>query len=87
MFKRLGRGRFGEIGCPSGESCNRSICLFSHQPNASFNLTTIDLDPLILPEKRPSQLDADSGRPTKLQKAGSAAKPIAIPTPSSSQVS
>jgi RNA exonuclease 1 len=100
MFKRV--GLFGDIPCPLRDRCDRSICLFSHDPNALFKSTVVD--PVIVPAKRRADLDSpldpqrtpsssrhssppDAERPTKLQRAGSAANPLAIPTASSSPVS
>jgi RNA exonuclease 1 len=105
------RRPFGDLPCPLRDSCNRPICLFSHNP------TTIPTTSLIfnvpepapaaakaVPAKRRAQSDApltpqpvpsssrpsypaNAERPTKFQKTGSAAKPVALPTASSSSVS
>jgi hypothetical protein len=87
MFNTV--GLFGDIPCPVRDSCDRSFCLFSHDTNAIFNSTRVD--PLILPPKRRIEPDtlvqSPAERPTKLQRAGSTAKPLAIPTASSSPVS
>ncbi len=102
---------FRDVPCPLRDSCNRPICLFSHNPAAVLTVTQVDpvhvpvtTPTTIVPAKRRAQADApldlqqapsssrqscpaDAERPTKLQKAGSAAKPVAVPTASSSSVS
>jgi hypothetical protein len=102
---------FRDVACPLRDSCNRPICLFSHNPAAVLTVTQVDpvhvpvtTPTSIVPAKRRAQADApldlqqapsssrqscpvDAERPTKLQKAGSAAKPVAVPTASSSSVS
>lgn len=100
MFNTL--GLFGDIPCPRRVTCNRSICLFSHNPSTLFKSTNVD--PFTVPAKRRQELDppldpqqipsssrrsysADPERPTKLQRVGSAAKPVAVPTASSLPVS
>jgi hypothetical protein len=108
------RRRFGDVTCPLRDSCNRPICLFSHNPtpvstpSLIFNVPEPAPAPAAkaVPAKRPAQSDAPltpeqvpsssrlsypanalAERPTKLQKTGSAAKPVAVPTASSSPVS
>ena len=102
---------FRDVPCPLRDSCNRPICLCSHNPAAVLTVTQVDpvhvpltTPTTIVPAKRRAQADApldlqqapsssrqscpvDAERPTKLQKAGSAAKPVAVPTASSSSVS
>ena len=102
--------RFGDVTCPLRESCNRPICLFSHNPtpistpSLVFNVPEPAPAAKAVPAKRSAQSDApltpqqvpsssrpsfpaNAERPTKLQKTGSAAKPVAVPTASSSPVS
>ena len=107
------RRRFGDVPCPLSDSCNRPICLFSHNPtpiptpSLLFNVPELAPPPAkTVPAKRPAQSDApltltpqqvpsssrpsypaNVERPTKLRKTGSAAKPVAVPTASSSPVS
>ncbi|KAI0284216.1 ribonuclease H-like domain-containing protein [Russula aff. rugulosa BPL654] len=104
------RRRFGDVPCPLSDSCNRPICLFSHNPtpiptpSLLFNVPELAPPPAkTVPAKRPAQSDApltltpqqvpsssrpsypaNVERPTKLRKTGSAAKPVAVPTASSS---
>jgi len=111
MFSTL--RRFGDITCPLRDSCNRPICLFSHNPTPVPTPSLIFNVPepapaasaaRAVPAKRPAQSDApltpqqvpsssrpsypaNAERPTKLRRTGSAAKPVAIPTASSSPVS
>jgi hypothetical protein len=105
------RRLFGDLPCPLRDSCNRPICLFSHNPTpiptTSFIFNVPEPAPAAakaVPAKRPAQSDApltpqqvpsssrpsypaNEERPTKLRKTGSAAKPVAVPTASSSPVS
>ena len=103
------RRRFGDLTCPLRDSCNRPICLFSHNPTSVPTPSLIFNVPepaatRAVPAKRPAQSDApltlqqvssssrssypaNAERPTKLRKTGSAAKPVAVPTASSSPVS
>lgn len=103
------RRRFGNVPCPLRDSCNRPICLFSHNftPVPTQSLVYNVPEPAVakaVPAKRPAQSDApltprqvpsssrpsypeNAERPTKFQKTGSAARPVALPTASSSPVS
>ena len=105
------RRSFVDVPCPLRDSCNRPICLFSHNPtlNPSPYLIFNVPEPAppaakAVPAKRPAQSEApltpqqvpsssrpsypaNAERPTKLRKTGSAAKPVAVPTASSSPVS
>jgi hypothetical protein len=92
-------GLFRELPCPLRDACDRPICLFSHnfstvpvpapaptQAVPAKRRAPPELDPQqALPPSRPSSANAE--RPTKLRRAGPAAKPVAIPTASSSPVS
>lgn len=106
------RRLFRDVPCPLRDSCNRPICLFSHNPAAVLTVPQVDPLPVpftaptttVVPAKRRAQADAqydpqrlpsssrqsclvDAERPTKLQRTGPAAKPVAVPTASSSSVS
>jgi hypothetical protein len=109
MFSSV--GLFRDVPCPLTDSCNRPICLFSHNPAAVLSVTQVGPLPVpatstVVPAKRRAQADpqhdplqlpsssssrqscpADAERPTKLQRTGPAAKPVAVPTASSSSVS
>ncbi|KAI0254695.1 ribonuclease H-like protein [Lactifluus subvellereus] len=96
MFNTV--GLFGDIPCPRRDTCNRFFCLFSHDPSAIFKSTNVDpftvpakrrleVDPPVDPQQTPSSSrrshPLDPERPTKLQRVGSAAKPVALSTASS----
>lgn len=98
------RRSFGDVPCPLRDSCNRPVCLFSHNPIALNVSEPAPAAAKAVPAKRPAQSDlpvtpqqvpsssrpsypTNTERPTKLQKTGSAAKPVAVPTASSSPVS
>ncbi|KAI9508949.1 Rexo1 protein [Russula earlei] len=105
------RHLFRDLPCPLGLSCNRQICLFSHDPTVVLKVTQVQPHsasvpvPIAatstVPSKRRAQFDvqldlrkvssstrpsypANVERPTKLQRTGAAAKPVAVPTASSS---
>jgi hypothetical protein len=85
---------FRDVPCPLRDACDRPICLFSH----NFTPVPAPAPTRVVPAKRhaPPELDppppsrpssANAERPTKLRRTGPAAKPVAIPTASSSPVS
>lgn len=86
---------FRDLPCPLTHTCDRPICLFSHNfstvpvlapaPTQAVPAKRRAPPEQALPPSRPSSANAE--RPTKLRRAGPAAKPVAIPTASSSPVS
>lgn len=92
------RQRFRELPCPLVDACNRTICLFSHNLSpvpAPAPTQTVpakrrapDVHPVSPQVPQSSrQSSASAERPTKLQRTGSAPKPVAVPTASSPPVS
>ena len=92
MFNR--QRLFDELPCPLTDACSRPICLFSHKPSpaptpvvpAKRRAPDVQPDPPQVPQSS-RQSSANAERPTKFLKAGSAAKPVPVPTASSSPVS
>jgi hypothetical protein len=56
---------FRDVPCPLTDSCNRPICLFSHNPAAVLSVTQVDILPIpvaaptttVVPAKRRAQAD------------------------------
>jgi RNA exonuclease 1 len=98
MFQSV--GRFRDVPCPLRDACDRPICLFSHNPTpvaapaATKSVPAkrrappdVQLDSPQVPSSSRQSHQANAERPTKLQRIGTAAKPVAVPTASSSPVS